>query len=191
MKEIEVKILDMSTVLRPSNSFALVLEEVGVEKRKLALIIGAAEAQSIKMGEMNYRPPRPFTHDLMLHVMEAGGLECEKAVIYEVKNGIYYSYFYIRRADGEIEAVDARTSDVVALSLRAKFPLYVYEDVLEREQLRNVSTDGSIYTLTVNSVDLDTLKKAMEEAVASEDYERASQLRDEIRKREQEQKDEN
>ena len=95
MKEIEVKILDMSTVLRPSNSFALVLEEVGVEKRKLALIIGAAEAQSIKMGEMNYRPPRPFTHDLMLHVMEAGGLECEKAVIYEVKNGIYYSYFYI------------------------------------------------------------------------------------------------
>ena len=48
MKEIEVKILDMSTVLRPSNSFALVLEEVGVEKRKLALIIGAAEAQSIK-----------------------------------------------------------------------------------------------------------------------------------------------
>ena len=67
----------------------------------------------------------------------------------------------------------------------------MYEDVLEREQLSNVSTDGSIYTLTVNSVDLDTLKKAMEEAVASEDYERASQLRDEIRKREQEQKDEN
>ena len=189
MNEIEVKILDMSTVLRPSNSFALVLEEVGVEKRKLALIIGAAEAQSIKMGELNYNPPRPFTHDLMLSVIKVGGMECVKGVIYEVKNGIYYSYLYIRRADGELKVVDARTSDVIALSLRARFPLYVYEDILEREQLRNISMDGSTYTLTVNSVDMDTLKKAMEEAVAAEDYERASQLRDEIRKREHEEKD--
>ena len=55
--------------------------------------------------------------------------------------------------------------------------------------MRNISTDGSTYTLTVNSVDMDTLKKAMEEAVAAEDYERASQLRDEIRKREDEGKD--
>ena len=177
MNEIEMKILDMSTVLRPSNSFALVLEEVGVEKRKLALIIGAAEAQSIKMGELNYNPPRPFTHDLMLSVIKVGGM------------GIYYSYLYIRRADGELKVVDARTSDVIALSLRARFPLYVYEDILEREQLRNISMDGSTYTLTVNSVDMDTLKKAMEEAVAAEDYERASQLRDEIRKREHEEKD--
>lgn len=190
MKEIELKMLDMSTVLRPSNSFALVLEEVGGEKRKLALIIGAAEAQSIKMGELSYSPPRPFTHDLMLSVIKAGGMQCVKGVIYEVKNGIYYSYLYIRRADGEMEVLDARTSDVIALSLRADFPLYVYEDVLEREQLRNISMDGSTYTLTVNSVDLDTLKKAMEEAVSVEDYERASQLRDEIRKRENEGKNE-
>lgn len=190
MKEIELKMLDMSTVLRPSNSFALVLEEVGGEKRKLALIIGAAEAQSIKMGELSYSPPRPFTHDLMLSVIKAGGMQCVKGVIYEVKNGIYYSYLYIRRADGEMEVLDARTSDVIALSLRADFPLYVYEDILEREQLRNISMDGSTYTLTVNSVDLDTLKKAMEEAVSVEDYERASQLRDEIRKRENEGKNE-
>ena len=31
---------------------------------------------------------------------------------------------------------------------------------------------------------IDSLKKAMDEAVENEDYERASQLRDEIRKRE-------
>ena len=88
-----------------------------------------------------------------------------------------------------MDVVDARTSDAIVLSLRAGFSLYVYEDILEREQLRNISMDGSTYTLTVNSVDMDTLKKAMEEAVAAEDYERASQLRDEIRKREHEEKD--
>ncbi len=187
MKEVEVEVLAISAVLKPSDSFALVLEEVGGKQRKLALIIGVAEAQSIKMGKLAYTPPRPFTHDLMLDVMEYGGMECVKGVIYKVKDGIYYSYLYIRCHDGETGAIDARTSDVISLALRKYFPLYVYEDVLEHEQLRNISEDGFTYAVSANSVDLDTLKKAMDEAVQCEDYERASQLRDEIRKREQEQ----
>lgn len=191
MKEVELKILDMSSVLKPSDSFALVLEEVGGEERKLALIIGAVEAQGIKMAEMHYRPPRPFTHDLLLNVMAVGRLQCLKGVIYQVKNGIYSTYLYIRRADGEVDVVDARTSDAIVLSLRAGFPLYVYEDILEKEHLRNISSDGSCYTMSINSVDIDMLKRAMDEAVQCEDYERASQLRDEIRKRENEENNKN
>ena len=124
MKEVELKILDMSSVLKPSDSFALVLEEVGGEERKLALIIGAIEAQGIKMAEMHYRPPRPFTHDLLLNVMAVGRLQCLKGVIYQVKNGIYSTYLYIRRADGEVDVVDARTSDAIvfpALCIRRYF----------------------------------------------------------------------
>lgn len=188
--EIELKFLDMSSVLKPSDSFALVLEEVGGEERKLALIIGAVEAQSIKMAEINYRPPRPFTHDLILSIMKAGSLTCVKGVIYQVRNGIYYTYLYIKRLDGEIELVDARTSDAIVLSMRMGFPIYVYEDILEKEHLRNISPNGS-FTLPVNSVNVEMLKKAMDEAVQREDYERASQLRDEIRKREHEEKNEN
>ena len=120
--------------------------------------------------------------------MKAGRVWMEKGVIYEVKDGIYYTYLYIRRFDGELEIVDSRTSDAIILSLRAGFPLYVYEDLLEREQLRNVSADGSRYSVTMNSVDMGMLKRAMDEAVACEDYERASLLRDEIRRREQEEK---
>ena len=156
----------MSAVLKPSDSFALVLEELGGHFRKLALIIGKQEAQAIKMGQMSYTPPRPFTHDLMLAVMKEGGLTPVKGLIYEVKDGIYSSYLYVQRED------------------RKKFPLYVYEDILEKEQLRNISPDGSTYTVSVNTIDLESLKKAMAEAVEQEDYERASQLRDEIRKRE-------
>lgn len=184
MNEIEVRVLDMSAILKPSDSFALVLEELGGHFRKLALIIGRLEAQSIKMAQALYIPPRPFTHDLMLSVMEKGGLTPLKGVIYEVKDGIYYSYLHVSRSDGTEFYVDSRTTDVISLSLRKHFPLYVYEDILEREQLRNISPDGSAYSITVNAIDLDSLKRAMNEAVDSEDYERASQLRDEIRKRE-------
>lgn len=97
----------------------------------------------------------------------------------------------MQRADGTEFQVDARTTDVISLALRKKFPLYVYEDILEREQLRNISPDGSTYTVSVNTIDLNSLKKAMAEAVEQEDYERASQLRDEIRKREGKEKNTN
>ena len=120
----------------------------------------------------------------MLAVMKEGGLTPVKGLIYEVKDGIYSSYLYVQREDGTEFQVDARTTDVISLALRKKFPLYVYEDILEKEQLRNISPDGSTYTVSVNTIDLESLKKAMAEAVEQEDYERASQLRDEIRKRE-------
>lgn len=93
MNEIEIRVFDMSAVLKPSDAFALVLEELGGGFRKLALIIGKQEAQAIKMGQMSYTPPRPFTHDLMLSVMEKGGLVPVKGVIYEVKDGIYSSFY--------------------------------------------------------------------------------------------------
>ena len=176
-EDIEIRFMDLSTVLKPSDSYALVLKEADGNERKLALIIGASEAQAI-------HPPRPFTHDLMLNVMYEGGLKPVKAVIYEVKEGIYYSYLYVQRVDGSIFYVDARTTDVVSLSMRNGFPLYVKESILDREHLREISDDGSKYSLTLNAVDVETLKQAMSQAVAREDYERASMLRDEIRKRE-------
>ena len=62
--EIPVRVLDMSTVLKPSDAFALVLEEIEGGHRRLALIIGAVEAQGIRIAQLGYRPPRPFTHEL-------------------------------------------------------------------------------------------------------------------------------
>lgn len=176
----------MSTVLKPSDAFALVLEETEGEHRRLALIIGAVEAQAIRIAQLGYRPPRPFTHELMLSVMREGGLEPVKGVISAVKSGIYYANLYVQRNDGSIFQLDARSTDVISLSLRDGFPLYVLEEVLEREQLRNLSPDGSVYTVSINMVDMDTLKHEMQVAVEREDYERASQLRDEIKRREAE-----
>lgn len=187
--EIPVRVLDMSTVLKPSDAFALVLEEIEGGHRRLALIIGAVEAQGIRIAQLGYRPPRPFTHELMLDVMKQGGLEPVKGVISAVKSGVYYADLYIQRADGSVYQVDARSTDVISLSMRAGFPLYVLDEVLEREQLRYISPDGSAYTVPVNMVDLDTLKQEMQAAVDKEDYERASQLRDEIRRREAEEKE--
>lgn len=183
-KEIELKLLDMSAVLKPSTSHALVLEEVGGEKRKVAVIIGPMEAQVIQMARIQYKPPRPFTHDLMLDMMKKAGLTPVKALIYDVTDGIFSSMIHFTDKTGREYEVDSRTSDALALSLRAGFPLYIFENLLEREKLRHVSEDGSRFMMSVNSVDLPTLRIALQQAIDCENYERASELRDEIRYRE-------
>lgn len=144
MRMIEMFFGDMSTVLKPSDSYAMVLTEA------------------------------------------EGGMDFIQAVIYDVKDGIYYTHLYMERPDGSEYEADARTTDIVALSMRAHFPIYIEEELLERERLRNISPDGSVYTLTVNAVSTDMLEQALAEAVKQEDYERASQLRDEIKRRKEE-----
>ncbi|MBU3855384.1 MULTISPECIES: bifunctional nuclease family protein [Bacteroides] len=184
MSEIILKVLDISTVLRPSNAHALVLKEDGPRERKLALIIGAHEAQCIKLARMDYQTPRPLTYEMMAHVLSGGGLHIEKAVIYDIREGIYSSWLHVERPDGSVFLVDSRTTDAICLSLLMHFPVCIDEELLERERLHGISDDGSCYTVSVNNVSLDMLKKAMDDAVRVEDYERASELRDEIRRRE-------
>ena len=132
------------------------------------MIIGAPEAQAIKMAQIGYRTPRPFTHELLMNLIYEGGMDFIQAVIYDVKDGIYYTHLYMERPDGSEYEADARTTDIVALSMRAHFPIYIEEELL------------------VNAVSTDMLEQALAEAVKQEDYERASQLRDEIKRRKEE-----
>ncbi len=189
MNEITMRVLDMSTVLRPSNAYALVLEEIGPAKRKLALIIGAHEAHCIKIARIRYKTPRPLTHEMMSSVLKQGNLKIKKALIYDVTEGIYSSWLYVVCPDGTEYKVDSRTTDAICMSFYMNFPILVSEDLLNREMLRNISDDGSTYTLSVNSVSIDMLQKAMDDAVKAEDYERASELRDEIKRREKDRED--
>lgn len=181
-KEIELTVADISTVLKPSDSYALVLQEAGGD-RKLALIIGTLEAQAIRMAQLDYHTPRPFTHDLMLDIFWKLNIRIAKAVIYDVNDGIYSSYLYIIGPEGQEFREDARTTDAISLSMREGFPLYIYDSLLEAEKLRNVSPDGSSYSVPVNVLNLHMLEEALADAVQREEYEKASELRDEIKRR--------
>ena len=100
MKEVELKIHDMSSTLYPADAYALVLEEVD-GGRKLPIIIGHMEAQAIKVMMVKYLPPRPLTHDLFLTVTRQFGIELKKILIYKAKDGVFYSYLYYDK-DGEV-----------------------------------------------------------------------------------------
>lgn len=185
MREIELKIHDMSTTLHPADAYALVLEEKE-GGRKLPIIIGHLEAQAIKVMMVKYHPPRPLTHDLFKGLTEQLGVSMTKMLIYKAKGGVFYSYLYFEK-DGEELKVDARTSDAVALALRYRCPMYATEDVIESEHLHDLG-EGK-FSVPITSVSLQMLEEALALAIEKEDYEQASHLRDEIRRRKEEEKE--
>lgn len=166
----------------------MLLGEVDGE-RQLPIIIGPAEAQSTALCLKGVKTPRPLTHELFVTCMHVLGAGLLRVLIYKAKEGVFYSYIYLRREE-EIIRIDARTSDAVALAVRSGAPVYIYDSILERECLRinagdeqeeridNDDDDGS----QIDSVSFISLKKALEQAIKEENYELAARLRDEIQR---------
>ena len=176
---VELKIHDMSSTLYPADAYALVLEEVE-GGRKLPIIIGRQEAQAIKVMMVRYQPPRPLTHDLFPALTMQLGASLKQIVIYKAKDGVFYSYLYFVKEGEEIK-IDARTSDAVALAMRYNCPMYTTKDIMDIEHLHDMG-EGK-FSVPITSVSLEMLEEALQAAIDKEEYEQASQLRDEIRKR--------
>ena len=181
MKEnlVELKIHNLSSTLHPADAYALVLEEVD-GARKMPVIIGRVEAQSIKAMLMKIDMPRPLTHDLFPKLTEWLGAVLKRVIIYKAKDGVFYSYLCFDK-DGEEFRIDSRTSDAVALAMRYPCPIYTTEEILESERLHDLG-EGK-FSVPLTSVSLQMLEEALQKAIDNEEYEQASHLRDEIRKR--------
>ncbi len=193
-KKIKLNILGLSYSQTQSGAYALVLAEEEGERR-IPIIIGGVEAQSIAIKLEGLEPPRPLTHDLFLNFARAFQIEVIEVIIYKLEEGIFYSELVCQK-EGEELRIDSRTSDAVALSLRFNCPIFTYESIIESAGIvldvnkdsesevessyeKPVSSTSSPYT----ELSLDDLNKLLEEAISKEDYEKASKIRDEIQNR--------
>ncbi|MDR0962531.1 MAG: DUF151 domain-containing protein [Mediterranea sp.] len=194
--KIELRVLQVfpKRMVQPE-IITLVLGEVN-GFRQFALAIGAAEAQAIVMELKSIYPPRPQIHQLFAGYLEASEAKMLRALIYKVEDGIFYAYIYIKVGD-TIMRMDSRTSDAVAMALRMKAPIFIYEEILN-ELPGEVDKDSGRIAPIGDALDPETddfftddsielLEKALEKAIRNEDYERASNLRDEINRRKQQQ----
>ena len=110
-------------------TYGLVLsEEYG--NRRFSVMIGEPEAQSIAMKLNNKKAPRPLTHDLIHTILKTFGSNLEKILIYNMINDVFYSELHIK-SDNGIVVIDARTSDAVALAVRADSPIYIKSEILD------------------------------------------------------------
>jgi len=109
----------------------IVLKEKGGE-RTLTIVIGLFEAQAIYIKVNNVPPPRPFSHDLMIDLINQLGGKLERVLVDELKLDTFHAKLFVRNEDGKELVVDSRPSDAIALAIRSGCPIYVNEDVLEK-----------------------------------------------------------
>ena len=183
MERIQVDILGLSTSPASGGAYALILKEVN-GNRRLPIIIGAYEAQSIALEMEGVKPPRPLTHDLIKSILDSLGTELTEITINELKDGTFYAKLSL-----DSQEVDARPSDAIALAVRYGAPIFVAEKVMEEAAFLPETEDADATESPKLEKGKDFIGNQLEglrgqllEAIEREDYEKAAQLRDEIRK---------
>jgi len=195
MQKIRLNILGLSVSQTQSGAYALVLAEENGERR-IPIIIGPVEAQAIAIQLEGLKPPRPLTHDLIKNMAMAFDIALLEVTIYKLEEGIFYSEL-LCEMDGKEIRIDSRTSDAVALALRFRCPIYTTEEILkksgiildledEESPVRNYQDKedfGDPEVSTYSQYTEKELNEMINEAVQNEDYEKASVIRDELKKR--------
>ena len=206
MSLVRLNIKGISYSQTQSGAYALILSEVDGQ-RKLPIVIGAFEAQSIAIAlEKDIQPPRPLTHDLFKNVSDRFDIVVKQVIIHKLVDGVFYASLICERDKVE-EIIDARTSDAIALALRFSAPIFTYKNILEKagiilktdsrneddenqpedvllfDDLEFETEEIEISDDTYSSKSVKELQELLTKAVADENYETAAKLRDEISKR--------
>lgn len=191
MEKVELKFLRITYSHTHAGAYALILAEKKGDRR-LPIIIGGVEAQAIAIQVENIKPARPLTHDLFKNLADQLNITLKEVVINDLVEGIFHAKLVLEQNSTEVE-VDARSSDAIALALRFACPIFSYEFIMSaaglkveegEEEAEKAEKAEKPEKKGIKSASLDDLKKMLEEALSDEDYERASKLRDELKRRE-------
>jgi bifunctional DNase/RNase len=193
LEKIQVDILGLSSSPSAGGAYALLLKEsFGV--RRLPIIIGSFEAQSIALEIEGIKPPRPLTHDLMKNIVDDLGGSVLEVFIDELRDNTFYAKI-ILEVSTLTNTIDARPSDAIALAVRTGCQIFVSEDVMraasfvpsadegeESEESFEIANEyeSKQYPKQSSETKVASLQDQLREAIEKEDYERAAKLRDEI-----------
>jgi bifunctional DNase/RNase len=189
MKKVRLKVVGISYSQTQSGAYALILaEENG--NRRIPINIGGFEAQAIVVKLENLVPPRPLTHDLFLLFAHEFGITVLEVFIYKLEEGVFYSRLLCNNGEKEI-LIESRTSDAIALALRFGCPIYMTDDILDKAGIAITpsNTDETVDNILepekvkYDVYSNDELLKMIDEAVKTENYEKAAAIRDEMERR--------
>jgi len=193
MKKLELEIVALSHSVTQSHNYAVVLGEVG-GNRRLPIVIGGFEAQAIAVAMERMTPNRPLTHDLFKNTLDTFDIDLKEVIINNLLDGIFYAQLVCVR-DGEEFVIDSRTSDAIAMAVRFKSPLYTFDFVMEQagvvldetEEEKIIEEEAIPENPGPDSFEnysVKALNQMLNDVLETEDYEKAALIRDEIKKRE-------
>ena len=195
MSLVKLTIQGISYSQTQNGAYALVLNEVG-GNRTIPIVIGAFEAQAIAIELEHMKPSRPLTHDIFKTFADTFEIQISEVIVYNLLEGIFFAKLICQKPGEDPIEIDTRTSDAIALAVRFKCPIYTYEFILssagiildddEIESLgdelpakEEASESSSVY----GNMTKEELESELRQAIANEDYEKASEIHDEIERR--------
>ena len=195
MNKVNLEIIGLTYSESSTGAYVLVLGDKN-SRRRLPIVIGSAEAESIAVGIEKHKNGRPHTHDLFLRFAHEFGVQIMEVVINRFRDGVYYSMLVCKQGD-DLTMVDARPSDAIAIAVRADCEIYAYESVMEEagiimDDMDEPTNDGPEDNNNINKVQnepdlelltLNELEDLLQMAIDDEDYQKAAQIRDEIKSR--------
>ena len=194
MNKVSLEIIGLTYSESSTGAYVLILGDKN-SQRRLPIVIGSAEAESIAVGIEKHKNGRPHTHDLFLRFAHEFGIEIMEVVINRFRDGVYYAMLVCKQGD-DLTMIDARPSDAIAIAVRIGCEIYAYESVMEEagiimedmeKQDDNETNDNLINKGTsktsLDMLDLEVLEDLLQDAIDSEDYQKAAEIRDEINRR--------
>lgn len=206
--KIKLRVQGLTNSQIQSGAYALILaEEDGA--RRMPIIVGTSEAQSIAIALERITPPRPLTHDLFVTFAQAFGVQLREVFIYKFEDGVFYSELLFDDGVSQVR-IDSRTSDAIAIALRIKCDIYTTPQIIAEcgivlEDASLIEDEDDDYPLLdkepeeiededelkkwLSLLDEEELAERLEEAVSDENYEYAKMYKDEIRRRQEKEDD--
>jgi bifunctional DNase/RNase len=194
MEKVKLEIVGMTYSQSQSGAYALILGIPG-QKKRLPIIIGSNEAQSIAIELEKMKPSRPLTHDLFKNFAVQFNISITEVLISKFEEGIFHSTLICEK-DGDIFEIDSRTSDAVALALRFNCPIYAYQKIIDEAGImlddHPIGEDPEAETTlhdqkepisNYGDLRIEELEDMLKTAIEKENYEDASKIRDEINDR--------
>lgn len=189
-QKVKLSILGISFSQVQAGAYALIFSEEN-GPRRLPIVIGTPEAQSIAIVMEKINPPRPLSHDLMVSVFSALNVELLEVFIYKFDEGAFFAELTLQQGEDQYK-IDSRTSDGVALAIRTNAPIFTTEEIMknmavvfdeEGEEKTEMKDFLSNDDKDLSQLTIQTLNTMLEEALSKEDFEAAINLRDELNKR--------
>lgn len=188
---IQLKLIGITFNQIESGVYALILEDI-VYSRRLAIVIGYPEAQSIECHLQKVRTPRPLTHDLLANLLKQLNVKLLRVDIHRLVSGPFAGKLTLETESGEIIELDARSSDAIALAIRVNAPIFTNKELLEKDgytpssQEKKSSEEKQRKVIGVHNNQNYTLEKLHEmlnKYVEEENYEAAAEIKNEIERR--------
>ena len=187
MNKITLEIKELLYSQSSSGAYVLILGDKH-SMRRLPIVIGANEAQSIALGMEGEQTSRPLTHDLFKKFAQQYSVELIEVVITRFLEGVFYAMLICKQGD-DITMIDSRPSDAIALAVRFNCPISAYENVMneagiEMDDVKDMDPTAEPEPLeetaedTLENLTVEQLQKLLQMAIDEENYEKAAELRD-------------